>query len=178
MGIRASQTAELIFDNCRVPRSNLVGKEGQGFKIAMIGLDGARIGIAAQALGLAEGALEESVNYMKERVQFGKPIASFQGLQWYISDMATKIECAKWMIYRAASLKIAGKPFTKEAAMAKLNAAETASLVTNKALQIHGGYGYMKDYPLERMLRDAKITEIYEGTSEIHKVVISRAVLG
>ena len=178
MGIRASQTAELIFDNCRVPRSNLVGKEGQGFKIAMIGLDGARIGIAAQALGLAEGALEESVNYMKERVQFGKPIASFQGLQWYISDMATKIECAKWMIYRAASLKIAGKPFTKEAAMAKLNAAETASFVTNKALQIHGGYGYMKDYPLERMLRDAKITEIYEGTSEIHKVVISRAVLG
>lgn len=178
MGIRASNTAELVFDNVRVPKENLVGKEGQGFKIAMILLDGARIGIAAQALGIAEGALEASVSYMKERVQFGKPIAAFQGLQWYISDMATRIECARWMIYRAATLKIAGKPFTKEAAMAKLNASETATFVTNKALQIHGGYGYMKDYPLERMLRDAKITEIYEGTSEIHKVVISRAVLG
>lgn len=178
MGIRASQTAELIFDNCRVPKANLVGKEGQGFKIAMVLLDGARIGIAAQALGIAEGALEEAVSYMKERVQFGKPIASLQGLQWYISDMATRIECAKWMIYRAAYLKISGQPFTKEAAMAKLNAAETASFVANKALQIHGGYGYMQDYPLERMVRDAKITEIYEGTSEIHKVVISRAVLG
>lgn len=178
MGIRASNTAELVFDNVRVPKENLVGKEGQGFKIAMILLDGARIGIAAQALGIAEGALEASVSYMKERVQFGKPIAAFQGLQWYISDMATRIECARWMIYRAATLKIAGKPFTKEAAIAKLNASETATFVTNKALQIHGGYGYMKDYPLERMLRDAKITEIYEGTSEIHKLVISRAVLG
>ncbi len=178
MGIRASQTAELIFDNCRIPKENLVGKLGQGFKIAMIGLDGARIGVAAQALGIAEGALEESVLYMKERVQFNRPLSSFQGLQWYISDMATKIECARWMIYRAASLKVAGEPFTKEAAIAKLNASETASYVANKALQIHGGYGYMKDYPLERMVRDAKITEIYEGTSEIHKIVISRAVLG
>lgn len=178
MGIRASNTAELIFDNCRVPKENLVGKEGQGFKIAMILLDGARIGIAAQALGIAEGALEEAVSYMKERVQFGKPIAEFQGLQWYIAEMATKIECAKWMIYRAATLKINGQPFSKEAAMAKLFASETASFVANKALQIHGGYGYMKDYSLERMVRDAKITEIYEGTSEIHKVVISRAVLG
>ena len=178
MGIRASQTAEIIFDNCRVPKENLVGKEGKGFKMAMIALDGARIGVAAQALGLAEGALEESVSYMKERVQFGKPIASLQGLQWYVSDMATRIECARWMIYRAAFLKNSGLPFTKEAAMAKLNASETATFVTNKALQIHGGYGYMKDYPLERMVRDAKITEIYEGTSEIHKVVISRAVLG
>lgn len=178
MGIRASQTAELIFDNCRVPKENLLGKEGQGFKIAMIGLDGARIGVAAQALGIAEGALEESVSYMKERVQFGKPIAALQGLQWYISDMATRIECARWMIYRAAYLKVTGQPFTKEAAIAKLNASETASFVANKALQIHGGYGYMQDYPLERMVRDAKITEIYEGTSEIHKVVISRAVLG
>ncbi len=178
MGIRASQTAELIFDGCRVPKENLVGKEGQGFKIAMIGLDGARIGVAAQALGIAEGALEESVSYMKERVQFGKPIAALQGLQWYISDMATRIECARWMVYRAAYLKVTGQPFTKEAAIAKLNASETASFVANKALQIHGGYGYMQDYPLERMVRDAKITEIYEGTSEIHKVVISRAVLG
>lgn len=178
MGIRASQTAELIFDGCRVPKENLMGREGQGFKIAMIGLDGARIGVAAQALGIAEGALKESVSYMKERVQFGKPIAALQGLQWYISDMATRIECARWMIYRAAYLKVTGQPFTKEAAIAKLNASETASFVANRALQIHGGYGYMQDYPLERMVRDAKITEIYEGTSEIHKVVISRAVLG
>lgn len=178
MGIRASQTAELIFDNCRVPRSNLLGKEGQGFKIAMVGLDGARIGVAAQSLGIAEGALDEAVAYMKERVQFGKPISAFQGLQWYIADMATRIECAKWLIYRTAFLKIEGEPFTKEAAMAKLYASETANYVTKLALQIHGGYGYMKDYPLERMARDARITEIYEGTSEIQKVVISREVLG
>lgn len=177
MGIHGSETAELIFDNCRVPKENLVGKEGQGFKIAMTALDGARIGVAAQALGIAERALEESVKYMKERVQFGKPIAALQGLQWYIADMTTKIECAKWMIYRAAWLKVSGQPYSKEAAIAKLNASETAVFVTNLALQIHGGYGYMKDYPLERMYRDAKITEIYEGTSEIHKVVISRAVL-
>ena len=178
MGIRGSETSELIFDNCRVPQENLVGKEGQGFKIAMILLDGARIGVAAQAVGIAEGAIDESVKYMHERVQFGGPIARLQGLQWYIADMATKTECAKWMLYRAASLKVQGKPHSKEAAMAKLNASETARFVTNLALQIHGGYGYMKDYPLERMARDAKITEIYEGTSEIHKVVISRAVLG
>lgn len=177
MGIHGSETAELIFDQCRVPKENLVGKEGTGFKIAMTALDGARIGVAAQALGIAEGALDESVKYMNERVQFGKPIKALQGLQWYIADMATKTECAKWMIYYAAYLKSTGKPHTKEAAIAKLNAAETARFVTNLALQIHGGYGYMKDYPLERMYRDAKITEIYEGTSEIHKVVISRAVL-
>ena len=177
MGIHGSETAELIFDNCRVPKENLIGREGQGFKIAMTALDGARIGVAAQALGIAERALDESVKYMKERVQFGKPIAALQGLQWYISDMATKIECAKWMIFRAAWLKVSGQPYSKEAAIAKLNASETATFVTNLALQIHGGYGYMKDYPLERMYRDAKITEIYEGTSEIHKVVISRAVL-
>lgn len=177
MGIHGSETVELIFDNCRVPKENLVGKEGQGFKIAMTALDGARIGVAAQALGIAERALEESTKYMKERVQFGKPIAALQGLQWYIADMTTKIECAKWMIYRAAWLKVTGQPYSKEAAIAKYNASETATFVTNLALQIHGGYGYMKDYPLERMYRDAKITEIYEGTSEIHKVVISRAVL-
>ena len=177
MGIHGSETVELIFDNCRVPKENLVGKEGQGFKIAMTALDGARIGVAAQSLGIAERALEESVKYMKERVQFGKPIAALQGLQWYIADMATKIECTKWMIYRAAWLKVSGQPYSKEAAIAKYNASETATFVTNLALQIHGGYGYMKDYPLERMYRDAKITEIYEGTSEIHKVVISRSVL-
>ena len=178
LGIRASETSELIFDNCRVPQANLVGKEGQGFKIAMIMLDGARIGVAAQALGIAEGAIDESVKYMHERVQFSKPIANLQGLQWYIAEMSTKTECAKWMIYRAASLKAQGMPHSKEAAMAKLNASENARFVTNLALQIHGGYGFMQDYPLERMYRDAKITEIYEGTSEIHKLVISRAVLG
>ena len=177
MGIRASETVELIFDNCRVPSENLVGKEGGGFKIAMTALDGARIGVAAQALGIAEGALEETVKYMKERVQFGKPLTALQGLNWYVAEMATKIECARWMTYRAASLKIKGEPYTKEAAMAKYNASETALFVTNLALQIHGGYGYMKDYPLERMMRDAKITQIYEGTSEIHKVVIAREVL-
>lgn len=178
LGIRASETSELIFDNCRVPQANLVGKEGQGFKIAMIMLDGARIGVAAQALGIAEGAIDESIKYMHERVQFSKPIANLQGLQWYIAEMSTKTECEKWMIYRAASLKAQGMPHSKEAAMAKLNASENARFVTNLALQIHGGYGYMQDYPLERMYRDAKITEIYEGTSEIHKLVISRAVLG
>lgn len=177
MGIRASETVELIFDNCRVPSENLVGKEGGGFKIAMTALDGARIGVAAQALGIAEGALEETVKYMKERVQFGKPLTALQGLNWYVAEMATKIECARWMTYRAASLKIKGELYTKEAAMAKYNASETALFVTNLALQIHGGYGYMKDYPLERMMRDAKITQIYEGTSEIHKVVIAREVL-
>ena len=177
MGIHGSETAELIFDQCRVPKENLVGKEGAGFKMAMNALDGARIGVAAQALGIAEGALDESVKYMSERVQFGNPIKALQGLQWYIADMATKTECAKWMIYYAAYLKSTGQPHTKEAAIAKLNASENARFVTNLALQIHGGYGYMKDYPLERMYRDAKITEIYEGTSEIHKVVISRAVL-
>ena len=177
MGIRASETVELIFDNCRVPKSNLVGKEGKGFNIAMTALDGARIGVAAQALGIAEEALGEATKYMKDRVQFGKPLTALQGLNWYIAEMATKVEAAKWMIYNAAYRKQTGQPFTKEAAMAKFFASDTAMFVTNLALQIHGGYGYMKDYPLERMLRDAKITEIYEGTSEIHKVVISRAVL-
>ncbi len=178
MGIAGSETAELIFEDCRVPAENLVGKEGQGFKIAMMALDGARIGAAAQALGIAEGAIDLSVKYMHERVQFGKPIAALQGLQWYIADMATKTEAAKWLVYCSAYRHDAGLPYTKEAAMAKMNAAENARFVTNLALQIHGGYGYMKDYPLERMYRDAKITEIYEGTSEVHKVVIARAVLG
>lgn len=177
MGIRGSETSELIFDGCRIPKENLVGKEGQGFKIAMVSLDSARIGVAAQAVGIAEGALELSVKYMKERVQFGKPLTALQGLNWYIADMVTHIECAKWMIYRAACKKRDGENFTQEAAIAKYNASKTAVFVTNLALQIHGGYGYMKDYPLERMYRDAKITEIYEGTSEIHKLVISREAL-
>lgn len=178
MGIHGSETVELIFDNCRVPKENLVGVEGKGFMMAMNALDGARIGIGAQALGIAEGALDESVKYMKERIQFGKPLTALQGLSWYIAEMATKIEAAKWLVYYAAHLKTIGEKHTKEAAMAKLNASDTARVVTNLALQIHGGYGYMRDYPLERMYRDAKITEIYEGTSEIHKLVISREVLG
>lgn len=177
MGIRGSETSELIFDNCRVPKENLVGKEGQGFKIAMIALDSARIGVAAQAFGIAEGAMTLAAKYMKERVQFGKPLTALQGLNWYIADMKTKTECAKWMTYRAACKKRDGENFTTEAAIAKYNASETAMYVTNLALQIHGGYGYMKEYPLERMFRDAKITEIYEGTSEVHKLVISRSVL-
>ncbi|MGL4253363.1 MAG: acyl-CoA dehydrogenase family protein, partial [Fusobacteriaceae bacterium] len=177
MGIRGSETVELIFENCRIPKSNLLGKEGEGFKISMIGLDGARIGIASQALGLAEGALNEAIEYSKEREQFGKPISSFQGISWYIADMATRIEAARHLINYAAWLKQIGKPHTKEAAMCKYFASETAKFVTDKALQIHGGYGYMKEYPLERMLRDAKITEIYEGTSEIHKIVIAKQVI-
>lgn len=177
MGLGGSETAELIFENCRVPAENLLGKEGQGFKIAMQALDGARIGVGAQAVGVAEGAIELSVNYSKERIQFGKPIAALQGIQWYIADMATKTEAAKALVYYAAYLADNGKTFTKEAAMCKLNASENARFVTNLAMQIHGGYGYMKEYPLERMYRDAKITEIYEGTSEIHKVVIARAVM-
>ena len=178
MGLGGSETAELIFEDCRVPAENLLGAEGKGFNIAMAALDGARIGVGAQAIGIAEGAIDLSVKYVHERVQFGKPIAVLQGIQWYIADMATKTEAAKWLVYYAAYLEEAGKPFSKEAAMCKLNASENARFVTNLAMQIHGGYGYMKDYPLERMYRDAKITEIYEGTSEIHKVVISRAVIG
>lgn len=177
MGLGGSETAELIFENCRVPAENLLGREGQGFKIAMQALDGARIGVGAQAVGVAEGAIDLSVHYAKERIQFGKPIGALQGIQWYIADMATKTQAAKTLVYYAAYLADEGKPFTKEAAMCKLNASENARFVTNLAMQIHGGYGYMKEYPLERMYRDAKITEIYEGTSEIHKVVIARALM-
>lgn len=177
MGLAGSETAELIFEDCRVPASNLLGKEGKGFKIAMEALDGARVGVGAQAVGVAEEAIDLSIKYSKERIQFGKPIAKLQGIQWYIADMATKTLAAKTLVQYAAYLEDVGKPFSKEAAMCKLNASENARFVTNLALQIHGGYGYMKDYPLERMYRDAKITEIYEGTSEIHKVVISRAVM-
>ena len=177
MGLAGSETAELVFEDCRVPAANLLGKEGQGFKIAMQALDGARVGTGAQAVGVAEGALDLSIKYSKERVQFGKSIENLQGIQWYIADMATKTMAAKTLVQYAAYLEDAGKPFTVEAAMCKLNASENARFVTNLALQIHGGYGYMKDYPLERMYRDAKITEIYEGTSEIHKVIIARAVM-
>lgn len=177
MGLNGSETAELIFEDCRVPKTNLVGQEGRGFNIAMTCLDGARIGVGAQGVGIAEGALEESIKYVHERIQFGKPIAALQGLQWYLADMGTTIEAARWLVFYAAYLKSTGQNHTKIAAMAKYNASIAAREVTNLALQVHGGYGYMKDYPLERMYRDAKITEIYEGTSEIHKLVISRALL-
>ena len=177
MGICGSETAELVLEDCRVPAKNVLGKLGKGFKIAMMALDGARIGVAAQAIGIAQGALDLAVKYSKEREQFGAPIANLQGIQWYIADMATKTEAAKQLAYYAAWSQDAGKPINKVAAMAKMHCSENARYVTNLALQIHGGYGYMKDYPLERMYRDAKITEIYEGTHEIHTVVISRAVL-
>jgi alkylation response protein AidB-like acyl-CoA dehydrogenase len=177
MGLHGSETAELIFDNCRVPKENLVGVEGKGFNYAMNVLDGGRIVMGAQALGIAEGALDEAIKYSKQRVQFGKQIAEQQGIQWYIAEMAAKTEAAKWLVYHAAFLRASGQPHGKEAAIAKFFASENARFVTNLALQIHGGYGYMRDYPLERMYRDAKITELYEGTNEIHKMVISRYVL-
>lgn len=177
MGIRASSTTELVFENIVVPEENLLGKEGKGFGIAMKTLDGGRIGIAAQGLGIAEGALSHAVKYMKERKQFGKAIASFQGLQWYIADMKVRVDAAKCLLYKAAWYKQSGLPYTVEAAEAKLYASEAAMFVTTKALQILGGYGYTKDYPLERMMRDAKITEIYEGTSEVQKMVIAGNIL-
>ena len=177
MGIRGSSTTELIFENCIVPKENLLGKEGQGFKIAMQTLDGGRIGIAAQALGIAEGAFEETVKYVKERKQFGRPIAKFQNTQFVLADLKTKIEAAKLLVYRAAVAKDTQKVYSVEAAMAKLMAAEVAMEVTTKAVQLHGGYGYTREYDVERMMRDAKITEIYEGTSEVQRMVISGALL-
>ena len=177
LGIRASSTTELVMSNCIVPKENLIGQEGKGFGIAMKTLDGGRIGIAAQALGIAEGAFEEAVNYMKERKQFGRPLSAFQGLQWMIADMDVKIEAAKHLVYKAAWLKDKKLPYSVEAARAKLYAAEVAMDVTTKAVQIFGGYGYTKEYPVERMMRDAKITEIYEGTSEVQKMVISGSAL-
>jgi alkylation response protein AidB-like acyl-CoA dehydrogenase len=178
MGIISSETAELIFDGCRVPKANLLGKEGDGFKIAMAGLDSGRIGIGAQALAIADRALEEAVKYMKTRVQFGKPIAMQQGLSWYVAEMKVRVEAARNLLYKAAWLKSAQQPYSLEVAIAKLYCSETAVFCANYGLQIHGGYGYMKEYPMERLYRDAKITEIYEGTSEIHKLVIARAALG
>ncbi|MEG2936387.1 MAG: acyl-CoA dehydrogenase [Clostridium sp.] len=177
LGIRGSSTTELVFTECIVPKENLLGKEGKGFGIAMKTLDGGRIGIAAQALGLAEGALEEAVAYMKERKQFGKPISAFQGLQWMVADMDVKIEAARYLVYKAAYNKDKGIPYSVEAARAKLFASEVAMEVTTKAVQLFGGYGYTKDYPVERMMRDAKITEIYEGTSQVQRMVISGSVL-
>ena len=177
MGIRGSQTTELIFEDMVLPADRLLGRENGGFKIAMATLDGGRIGIASQALGLAQGALDQAVKYMKERVQFGRSLDKFQGLQWMVADMETKIEAARLLIRRAAFNKDAGLPYTKEAAMAKLFASETAMEVTTKCLQLHGGYGYTREYPMERMMRDAKITEIYEGTSQVQRIVIAGHVL-
>ncbi len=177
MGIRGSSTYELIFTDCRVPRENLLGKLGQGFKIAMHTLDGGRIGIASQALGIAEGALESTIAYVKERKQFGKAIGQFQNTQFQLADMATKVEAAKLLVYKAAMAKATQKEYGFEAAQAKLCAAEVAMEVTTKAVQLHGGYGYTREYDVERMMRDAKITEIYEGTSEVQRMVISAALL-
>ena len=177
LGIKGSSTCELIFENCRVPKENLIGKEGMGFKVAMKTLDGGRIGIAAQALGIAQGALDETISYVKERMQFGKPISAFQNTQFQLADMASKIEASRLLVYKAAYNKDKGLPYSYEAAMAKLVAAETAMEVTTKAVQLHGGYGYTREYPVERMMRDAKITEIYEGTSEVQRMVISASLL-
>ncbi len=177
MGIRGSSTYELIFTDCRIPKENMLGKEGKGFGVAMHTLDGGRIGIAAQALGIAEGALEATINYVKERKQFGRSIAAFQNTQFQLADMATKCEAAQLLVYKAAMAKATQRNYSVEAAMAKLYAAEVAMEVTTKAVQLHGGYGYTREYDVERMMRDAKITEIYEGTSEVQRMVISGAIL-
>lgn len=177
LGIKASSTTPLYFNNCRIPKDALLGKEGEGFKIAMQTLDGGRIGVAAQALGIAQGALDAATSYAKDRIQFGKPIASQQAIQWMLADMATEIEAARFLVYRASWNKDNGLPYSKEAAMAKLFASETSSRVANKAIQIHGGYGYTENYPVERSLRDAKITEIYEGTSEVQRMVIAASII-
>lgn len=182
MGIRGSATYELIFTDCRIPKENMLGQQGKGFNIAMHTLDGGRIGIAAQALGIAEGALERTVAYTKERKQFGKSISGFQNTQFQLADMATKVEAAKMLVYKAAMKKAeyTQNPkisYSVEAAQAKLYAAEVAMEVTTKAVQLHGGYGYIREYEVERMMRDAKITEIYEGTSEVQRMVISASLL-
>jgi alkylation response protein AidB-like acyl-CoA dehydrogenase len=178
LGIRASDTAEFVFEECRVPAANRLGEEGMGFTIAMSTLDGGRIGIAAQALGIAAGAFDLSVAYAKERKSFGVPIGQHQMVQWMLADMATAIDAARLLIWRAAALKDAGRPFGPEASMAKLFASEMAMKVTTDAIQVHGGYGFIKEYQVERYFRDAKITQIYEGTSQIQKLVIARHVLG
>ncbi|WP_419882416.1 acyl-CoA dehydrogenase [Peribacillus sp. B-H-3] len=176
LGIRSSPTTEIIFEDCRVPKENLLGKEGEGFKIAMMTLDGGRNGIAAQAVGIAQGALDAAVDYAKEREQFGKPIAAQQGIGFKLAEMATSVEASRLLTYQAAWLESAGLPYGKESAMSKLFAGDAAMKVTTEAVQVFGGYGYTKDYPVERYMRDAKITQIYEGTQEIQKLVISRMI--
>lgn len=177
LGIRSSPTLELVFDNCRIPAGNLLGEEGEGFKIAMKTLDGGRIGIASQALGIAQGALDAAVNYAKERKQFDSPIGKFQGVQFQLADMATQTEAARLLVYNAAYKASNGLSYSQASAMAKLMASETAMKVATQAVQILGGYGYTRDFPVERMMRDAKITEIYEGTSEIQRLVIGAALM-
>jgi len=177
MGIRAAAVSELIFENCRVHSSSVLGKEGDGFRIAMNGLDGGRVGIAAQACGVAEGALQAALEYSKQRVQFGKPICANQGIQWYLADMATRTEAAWLLTLKAAEMRDRKEPAAMNCSMAKYYAAENAVWVTSKALQVHGGYGYMKDYAIERMYRDARIIPMYEGTSEVQKMVIAKELL-
>ncbi|MFD4818029.1 acyl-CoA dehydrogenase [Peribacillus butanolivorans] len=177
MGLHGSNTTELIFDNAEVPEDNLLGQEGEGFKIAMSNLDSGRIGIAAQGLGIAEAALDYSIQYAKERNQFGKPIAANQGISFKIADMATEVEAAKLLVYKAAELYDRGIKCGKEASMAKRYSTDTAMRTATEAIQIYGGYGYIKDYPVERLFRDAKITQIYEGTNEIQRIVISKYIL-
>ena len=178
LGIRASDTAEFVFDECRVPAAQRLGADGEGFKVAMVAIDGGRIGIAAQALGIAQGAYEMAVAYARERKSFGVPIGQHQMVQWMLADMATAIEAGRLLILRAAALKDAGEPFAPQAAMAKLFCAEAAMKITTDAVQVHGGYGFIKEYQVERYFRDAKITQIYEGTSQIQKLVIARHLLG
>ncbi len=177
LGIRASSTAELIFEDCFVPEVNRLGNEGDGFKIALDAIDASRVSVAAQGVGIAQGAFDKALAYAKERRQFGQPIVNFQAIQWFLADMATAIDAARLLTYRAAYFQDKGLPFIKEASMAKVYAAEAAMFVTTKALQIHGGYGYTKDYPLERYFRDARILEIYEGTSEMQRMTIARQLI-
>jgi len=177
LGIRGSSTTELVFEDCFVPAENRLGDEGRGFRIALGTIDASRLGIAAQAIGIAQGAFEKSLSYAQEREQFGQSIAGFQAIQWMLADMATQIDAARLLTHRAAYLKDQGQSYVKEASMAKVFAAETAMSVTTRAVQIHGGYGYTKDYPVERYFRDAKITEIYEGTSEMQRMTIARQLL-
>ena len=177
MGIRSSQTQELIFQDVKIPVENRLGKEGEGFKIAMNSLDGGRIGVAAQALGIAQAALNHAIKYSKERVQFGKPIANNQAVAFMLADMATELDAARLLIYRAAWLRQAGRPYSKEAAMAKMFASDAAMKITTDAVQIFGGYGFSREYPVERLMRNAKITQIYEGTNHVQRMVISGAIL-
>lgn len=177
MGMRGSDTSELIFEDCKVPKENLLGKEGQGFRIALATLDGGRIGIAAQAVGIGQACLEAAVQYSKERKQFGRPICEFQAIQWILANMATELDAARYLTYRAAFVKEKGKRFSKEAAQAKLFASEMAVKAAIDAVQVHGGYGYIKEYDVERYFRDSKLTEIYEGTSEVQRLVIAASLL-
>jgi alkylation response protein AidB-like acyl-CoA dehydrogenase len=178
MGLKASDTVELVFEDCRVPVENLLGSEGDGFIIAMSSLDGGRIGIASQSVGLAQACLDAAISYAKQRIQFGRPISQFQGLRWMIADMATQIEAARLLTFNAAAMKDQGENFSAAASMAKLHASEMANKVAYQALQIHGGYGYIKEYPVERYYRDARVFTIYEGTSEIQRRVIANKVIG